>query len=665
MRFHPYWKPPQWWWKLPSIPHLETHLNILESCQNPDGGFGNRPGSVSYMECLFYALVVLGLFGSTKRVYQGALDFISCRQNLDGGFGDEPGRESGLYDAYYALIALNMIDCLQIADRDKTLSYLIPLQKKDGGFNNPDVDESDLVHTFWGMVCLDTLQGVEWVNFSSLITFVEDCHNSRTGGFGSMPGELAYTEYTLEALAILRMCDRLDQADIDWNKTIDFLSRCQNEDGRFGERPGAPSSMAATLWAISGLNILNALEVVDVRKLTRYLTSRTFDTTWRIFCSIVTLIYIMPQEIVTAPRITNVEALALQRGANKYYINLQNISEFQATRSAPVQIIARQSNLDKIISEMDELELLIDRVRAHRIRPSHIDFYSHLKQIGRSLFDFLLPDMSIREEYCSLDRSFLCLGVDESLAFAPFELLYDGTSFACLKHALSRYSISRSAKPIKHIVPIKNNIRVLTICGFGSRWALEECDRLALILGKNPFIQFDYLSDREATRSRIENLLSTKRYDVIQFSGHGVYNEDSPLKAGVELVDGLLTAEIFLELLAKQMPVFLFINACESARSRQKKAAGLYRQHHGFYWPFISEGVPFIGSLFPLFGKSAADFATTFYHYLVAGYPLAEALRLARNSIYIASEGQDFTWASYTFYGNPLLRFTKFGLVPQ
>lgn len=662
MHFHPYWQPSQWWCKLPQIPHLEKNLRQLESCQNKDGGFGNKPGAPSYMECLFYALVILGLYDSTQRVYPGALDFILSRKNLDGGFCDEPGRKSSLYNTFFALISLNMIDALSFVDRERTIRYIISLKQKNGGFIRSRGEKSDIVHSFWGILSLEILNALDEIDSESLLKFVYKCKHP-SGAFSSVPNGSPYVDYTFQALAILYSFNKLDKLSTqDKNKIINFLCACQKENGRFGECPSATSSLSSTLWAVSSLNILQATDTIEIKQLIDFI-AKPYQTIWHIFCSTISLIYLIPQEIVVAPRISDLEIIKMEKKNKKYFFHLRNISELNVSCSTPPAKLIERSSLKRLVSSMIKLKKLIEEVKNKKIPPFEIDFSSYLKEIGIIIYH-MLPEPT-RLNYSNLRRVFLTFGIDESLAFAPWELLYDGQSFACLKHAVSRYITYRTPKNISTTRYLKDRLDMLIIGTTAPSGAAEECEKLYGFLNENSILNITLLVGKNANKPNIKMILESKGCDILHLSGHIEHMKKKVhWSMGMPLDDdNFLTPYELVKWMGNKRCSLVFVNSCRSAEQLFLENFNKpYFQFYSFCQAFTSKGIPFVGSYFPLYDISAMNFVISFYSILFHGYPLAEALRSARESSYISNEGRGLAWASYLLYGNPLSRITKFGL---
>jgi len=110
------------------VPDAEACARWIRSCQTPAGGFrwsasrddfSNQPDAW-YTWAAVRALKVLG--SQPERV-DACIDWLNALQNPDGGFGDRPGWNSRLYSTYYAVHALELLTGdAKTAIRRKTVS---------------------------------------------------------------------------------------------------------------------------------------------------------------------------------------------------------------------------------------------------------------------------------------------------------------------------------------------------------------------------------------------------------------------------------------------------------------------------------------------------------------------------------------------------------------
>ena len=97
-----------------SFPDKEKITDWIQSCQSAEGGFKWNPNnkSCSNQPDVWYtwaAIKTLKLLDDSPRDKEACLNWLNSLQNADGGFGDRPGWNSRLYSTYYALQAIEML----------------------------------------------------------------------------------------------------------------------------------------------------------------------------------------------------------------------------------------------------------------------------------------------------------------------------------------------------------------------------------------------------------------------------------------------------------------------------------------------------------------------------------------------------------------------------
>ncbi len=172
----------------------------------------------------------------------------------------------------------------------------------------------------------------------------------------------------------------------------------------------------------------------------------------------------------------------------------------------------------------------------------------------------------------------------------------------------------------------------------------------------------------------ILNLFFNKYFDVIHFSGHGVFDAEHPNHSGwVFGKKSVFSArEIFR---TRRVPRLVFANACFSAatlgvrkpRGRARGRAGVAFQDEftpeatnkklaGMAEAFFERGVQnYIGTGWKVDDEAATCFATTFYAKALAGHLIGDALADARRAIFKYGS----TWGAYQHYGQSNARLTS------
>jgi len=92
-----------------------------------------------------------------------------------------------------------------------------------------------------------------------IVDWVFDCYDPSQGGFGGNVGHDAHLLYTLSALQILAMADRLDDPRLDREAVVKFVASLQQRDGSFAGDEWGEVDTRFSYCALSALSILGAL----------------------------------------------------------------------------------------------------------------------------------------------------------------------------------------------------------------------------------------------------------------------------------------------------------------------------------------------------------------------------------------------------------------------
>ncbi|MCW5854287.1 MAG: CHAT domain-containing protein [Anaerolineae bacterium] len=253
----------------------------------------------------------------------------------------------------------------------------------------------------------------------------------------------------------------------------------------------------------------------------------------------------------------------------------------------------------------------------------------------------------------------------------PWELmayrLKDGkTTFLCLDRAIARMPMGR-AFPRNFTRPTitDRKVRFLLIADPTADLpnALREVDTLEKNLRDlwGDRIEITTLKKGDATGEALNRLLRGGTVDVIHYAGHAFFDDKDSDLSGLVLHDRELFLAQKIRRLLEGRPL-VFLNACESGLAKNEAPppdgtkSYLQRPAEGLASAFIYGGaIGCIGSLWPVYDRYAAQFATTFYDLVLQGYRLGEAMRRARRDIW-ASNPEPVTWAAYVLYGDPTLQ---------
>ena len=185
------------------------------------------------------------------------------------------------------------------------------------------------------------------------------------------------------------------------------------------------------------------------------------------------------------------------------------------------------------------------------------------------------------------------------------------------------------------------------------------------------------IGPERATRTEVLEHLMLRRYDVLHFAGHCVFDENNPALSGwIFARDQRISAYELNRV--DRVPKFIFSNACESGRLSGKGEASIRPgSAPSFAESFFLRGVSnFVCTAWPVDDGAALEFAQSASisacsacdRNAVPGrefaplppQPMHTAMRQARLRIAGQPHGVR-TWGAYQHYGNPITSFLRPG----
>jgi CHAT domain-containing protein len=200
----------------------------------------------------------------------------------------------------------------------------------------------------------------------------------------------------------------------------------------------------------------------------------------------------------------------------------------------------------------------------------------------------------------------------------------------------------------------------------GSTWnplaeaEAETKEIVKALTALGPAVTLEILKGPGATRDAVKEKIKIGHYHIVHFNGHAVFKSDRPERSALVLFDEDLTTAAIFAYFRRRPPVLFCMNACETAATGALSAEWKDRYDIlGLARAFLETGAYLVGNRWKVGDKGAAAFAQIFYAALIDGQPLGRAVRDARLACRAATAADDFSWASYLFYGDPRLCFRK------
>lgn len=308
-------------------------------------------------------------------------------------------------------------------------------------------------------------------------------------------------------------------------------------------------------------------------------------------------------------------------------------------------------------SEIDKLcrEIIFILNKTNKKGILEQDTLTNLKKASQILWDHLLTK-PVKDRLKGTLIKNLVFSIDEELINIPWELLYTGEDFLCLKFSLGRLIRSRGeiclpqyrspAGRLKMLI-LANPTNDLKSAYLEGVHIKEQFDR------KRNEMNIDFKSTYIDTMYVKKNL---RDYDIVHFAGHCEYDIDNPKNTGWVLSDGRFTTQdIFMLGQSLSLPALVFSNACHSAKVITDLMDTDYQEkNYSLASAFIFSGVRhYVGAIRKIEDAISLGFAKEFYTQLIKGYPVGECVRRSRMKLIEEYGITAISWASYLLYGNP------------
>lgn len=220
---------------------------------------------------LYWGRTAVDLLGAPDTLDHGkVVKFVlDCYDEATGGFGAHPGHDAHIMFTLYAVQVLFMEDALgSIPDRDRTVSYIVGLQRPDGSVAGDQYGEIDTRFAYIAIQTLCILGELPSFNCDKAAEWLGKCQNF-DGGFGLKPDAESHGAQAFTVIAALDILDRLDV--IDTEKAAWWLSDRQVASGGLNGRPEKLPDVCYSWWALSPLAILGHIDWIDKEKLVQFI----------------------------------------------------------------------------------------------------------------------------------------------------------------------------------------------------------------------------------------------------------------------------------------------------------------------------------------------------------------------------------------------------------
>jgi geranylgeranyl transferase type-2 subunit beta len=245
------------------------------------------------LSAAYWTVTALALLGRLEVVArERLLDWVLRCQHPSGGFGGDQGQDPHLLYTLSAVQILYLLGEEQRLDRDLVLGYVMSLQQEDGSFAGDDWGEIDTRFCLCAALTLALLgyplqPGVRddttgsftasqrgpkkrSIRIDDLVDYVMRCEND-DGGFGVVPGAESHAGQIFCCVGTLALCGALQRLRDGGERLARWLAYRQLRNGGFNGRPDKLPDVCYSWWVLASLKIIGRQHWIDGEALERFI----------------------------------------------------------------------------------------------------------------------------------------------------------------------------------------------------------------------------------------------------------------------------------------------------------------------------------------------------------------------------------------------------------
>jgi len=305
---------------------------------------------------------------------------------------------------------------------------------------------------------------------------------------------------------------------------------------------------------------------------------------------------------------------------------------------------------------------LIETLNSYtRTKTSKTNAYDHLIYNGKKITKIILNNKSIKKIINSSTR-YMIIKLDEELTSIPWELMYIEDFFLCERFHIGRKIKTSREIPDKKEKQLNKPLKMLIVANPESNLASASKEGIELCNLSDEISQNNVHAKLDSGDVKLAELYDQIRfYDIFHFAGHAEYHKNDPKKCGLKLKDNLLSAFTIEEqasISPNIMPVLVFSNACQTARTLEQDNDKIVKHPFDLANAFIFSGVNhYIGTFWEVLDEPSSEFALEFYHNFFKGKTIGESVSFAREKLKQKYGHNSIGWASYLTYGDPSISY--------
>lgn len=159
---------------------------------------------------------------------------------------------------------------------DKHINFLQEYGKNEDNYEYGITDYLRMSGMYWGLTALELANSLHLAPKEKIIEFIQQCQDPLTGGISACINHDPHLLYTLSAIQILCLYDRLDAINVDM--VVKYIVSLQKEDGSFTGDEWGEVDTRFSFCAVATLSLLKRIDAIDVEKAVEFVEScKNFD----------------------------------------------------------------------------------------------------------------------------------------------------------------------------------------------------------------------------------------------------------------------------------------------------------------------------------------------------------------------------------------------------
>lgn len=250
------------------ISNIEETINFVLKCKNADSFFGFNIGFPSSLLATLNALQIfysVGYFYYDEAILHGLKNFM----NEDGSFFNDV---CGEIDNRFLVSAVSILNFMYNVKQEKLENTLSEFYSEKLGFTRKNYFTGKSLYSHIDIPKLGNSVPNDFINLyldrDKIIKYIFECEN-KDGGFGSIPMSESHGANTFCCVSALCSLNALDLVDIE--ALSRFLVFRQTPSGGFNGRVNKNEDLCYSFWVYSTLYILGKVKLIDQKKLTEFI----------------------------------------------------------------------------------------------------------------------------------------------------------------------------------------------------------------------------------------------------------------------------------------------------------------------------------------------------------------------------------------------------------